>query len=772
VALVSDVPERKAFDQLRAAATGRAERLVKITAAVADAVTTDQVFSAVVDHVAAAVNASSAALWLVDDDGRTAKLARSVGYRESTNREFDRVTIESNPSIPAMDAIRRRQAVWIPSQEALLRDYPHLRGSVTSERTYRVSCLPLVSQGRTLGALGLTIEDAREATAEERDFLMLVARYAGQAIERLRLLDAERKSRGEAHAAADRLALLNQASRAFADADLDLEARLRDVAGELSTALQSSINIALIEPDGLLHLKAVHHPLPEAHDLLKSLSLGAPLQIGEGITGKIAASGQSVLIPTLDPQVAAERAASSYRVFLERYPVYALIGAALRVHGRVIGTVTAARCRQDQSFTAEDLKLLEELGERAAVALENARLHQETVKGRGRAEQLYRFAQSVVAADKVEVVYEAALESIEAALGVRRAAILVFDDQGVMRFKAWRELSDGYRAAVEGHSPWAADATAPEPVIVEDALADPAWASYAATFRSENIAALAFIPVVNRGRLLGKFMLYYDRPRALSVPELEVARAIANHLGSVMARFSALAKLEETIRYNELFAGVLAHDLRTPLSAIMSAAQLLLRRQEGSPSPTDGTARPLSRILGSGERMSTMITQLLDFTESRSGGGVRIDVRPTNLDDLCAQAVAELELVHPELTIAYQVTGDVVGHWDPGRLLQVVSNLLSNAGQHGRRGEPITITLDGSRPAEVSLRIHNIGVVPAELLPHLFDPFRTTRQRRGQSSGLGLGLFIVREIVRAHRGAVDVSSSEGDGTTVSVRLPR
>ena len=96
--------------------------------------------------------------------------------------------------------------------------------------------------------------------------------------------------------------------------------------------------------------------------------------------------------------------------------------------------------------------------------------------------------------------------------------------------------------------------------------------AYVPLFRSEGIGALAFVPLVSRGRLLGKFMIYYDEPHVFAPAEVETALSIANHLASVIARFSAISALEETIRGNELFAGVLAHDLRNPLGAITTAA--------------------------------------------------------------------------------------------------------------------------------------------------------------------------------------------------------
>ena len=107
-----------------------------------------------------------------------------------------------------------------------------------------------------------------------------------------------------------------------------------------------------------------------------------------------------------------------------------------------------------------------------------------------------------------------------------------------------------------------------------------------------------------------------------------------------------------------------------------------------------------------------------------------------------------------------------------GPLLQIVSNLLSNAGQHGRPEGVVTVRLDGRDPETVTLDVHNGGAIAAAIMPALFDPFRGTRSRRDSSRGLGLGLFIVKELTEAHGGTVHVSSSDAEGTRFVVRLPR
>ena len=772
VALVSDVTERKSLERFRAAAAKRAERLSKITAAIADAVSAAQVFEALVDRVYEAVDGDSVGLWLVDEDGRTARLVRGLGYSEAAKRHFESIELSMSPSVPVLDSIRRAEAVWIRSQAELVQRYPHLGAVVSPGRPYRVCCLPLIAQGRVLGALGLTIKAASEDDEDEREFLSLAARYASQAVERLRLLDAERRSRAIADGATIRMGVLSHASRVFMESDLELEPRLRDIVAELGTALSSCIGISLLKPDQLLHTVAVYHPVPEAQRLLTEIAKASPLKQGDGVTGSVMLTAKSVLIPTIDSAEMAQRAAPPYRVFLERFPIGAMICVPLRARGEVIGTVMATRTRPAETYTSDDLQLFEELTDRAGAAIDNARLHRATLDAHKRAEQLYRFAQAVVVADTIESVFDAALAAIDAALGAKRAAILRFDGEGVMRFVAFRHLSESYRGAAEGHSPWPRDATMPQAVLVPDARREPSMANFASLFEREGIGALAFIPLVSRGRLLGKFMVYYDEAHPFPVHEVETALSIGNHLASVMMRFSAVAKLEETVRGNELFAGVLAHDLRNPLGAIQTAAQLLLMRYEGKNPPTSDDAKPLSRIISSSERMTRMIDQLLDFTRARTGGGIELRSRATDLGELCTDVLGEFELAHPGWQIDCTNVGDLGGSWDPDRLLQVISNLVGNAGQHGDAGSRISVELDGSHPDHVTFRVHNEGSIPDALVAQLFDPFRAARHGRGRSGGLGLGLFIVQELVRAHGGNVEVSSSPAAGTTFSVRLPR
>ncbi|HEU0012522.1 MAG TPA: ATP-binding protein [Longimicrobium sp.] len=150
---------------------------------------------------------------------------------------------------------------------------------------------------------------------------------------------------------------------------------------------------------------------------------------------------------------------------------------------------------------------------------------------------LYRITDAMGRAGALEEIYDAALGGLERALGARRASILLFDQDGVMRFKAWRGISAGYRAAVDGHSPWTPDAPDPKPITLPDVAADGSLGvELKATVLGEGIRACGFFPLVTQGRLLGKFMLYYDEPHPFTPEDVQLAQTIAGQVAVAIAR--------------------------------------------------------------------------------------------------------------------------------------------------------------------------------------------------------------------------------------------
>ena len=261
---------------------------------------------------------------------------------------------------------------------------------------------------------------------------------------------------------------------------------------------------------------------------------------------------------------------------------------------------------------------------------------------------------------------------------------------------------------------------------------------------------------------------------SISIATLRTARggrpgtiAIA---ADVTEKQRALVEAAQTTRFREHFVGIVGHDLRNPLSAIVTASQLLLRHG----GLADRQAKAVARIASSADRMARMIADLLDFTRSRLGGGFPIQTRRADLRELCAAVIEELELAYPSRSVEFEARGDAWGNWDPDRMAQVVSNLVGNALQHSPETSTVRVDLrdEGDR---VVFETSNAGTpIPPEVLPHIFEPGRRGPPGVGrqESSGLGLGLYIVRQIVLAHGGEISVRSSAAEGTTFVVSLPR
>ncbi len=220
----------------------------------------------------------------------------------------------------------------------------------------------------------------------------------------------------------------------------------------------------------------------------------------------------------------------------------------------------------------------------------------------------------------------------------------------------------------------------------------------------------------------------------------------------------------------ERVIGILGHDLRTPMSAILLAATML-----EAPEVTEETRTRIARRIGvSGQRMSRMIADLLDFTRGHLGGGFPIAPTATCLLAVCRDAVEEMQTSDAEVRFEVHERGDVRGVWDRDRLSQVVSNLLSNAATHRAPKTPVRIDISG-HPEEVRLEITNVVTkrVPDTQLELLFDPFRKADDTHGACRrGLGLGLYIAREIVRAHGGSIEAKSTATPTFSIIVSLPR
>lgn len=233
---------------------------------------------------------------------------------------------------------------------------------------------------------------------------------------------------------------------------------------------------------------------------------------------------------------------------------------------------------------------------------------------------------------------------------------------------------------------------------------------------------------------------------------------------------STAAYAEQVNRSRDLFLAILGHDLRAPLQAVSMSTELLLRK-----TAIEGDALACVTHIQRGTRhMTVMVSDLLELVRSRLGRSLPIEPAPMDMAEAAHAAIAEACAGNPECDPTLQVLGDARGNWDPGRIAQMLQNLIGNALQHGSNKRDVVVTLKGE-PLSVRLTVHNYGIpIPEDAITTIFDPLvRNAGEELGQpSTSLGLGLFIVKEVVDAHKGTIEVSSNEEDGTRFTVVLPR
>lgn len=270
-----------------------------------------------------------------------------------------------------------------------------------------------------------------------------------------------------------------------------------------------------------------------------------------------------------------------------------------------------------------------------------------------------------------------------------------------------------------------------------------------------------------RTSVLSQWMKQIKAGTPLDVDDMNrFHEAIDQALTESIASYSRAVEASRSV-----FLGILGHDLRTPLGAILLGADVL-RRLEGL---DERATRICSQIYTSVKRASQIVGDLLDLTRCQMGPGIPVKKMGVDLLPVCQRIVDEIQAFHPGMNIRFEKKTSAAGEFDAARMEQVFSNIISNAVQHGDQQQPVEVTLQSSQGSAI-FSVHNSGKpIPDDVLPFIFNPMGRFSQHsvidHGPSQGLGLGLFIASEIVASHRGVIEVTSNPAQGTTFLVRVP-
>lgn len=269
-----------------------------------------------------------------------------------------------------------------------------------------------------------------------------------------------------------------------------------------------------------------------------------------------------------------------------------------------------------------------------------------------------------------------------------------------------------------------------------------------------------------RASVVGQWMRQIKDGTPINVDDMtRFHEAIDQALAESVASYSRAVEASRNV-----FLGILGHDLRTPLGAILLGADVLRRADDAGAR----SSKIANQIFTSVRRASQIVGDLLDLTRCQMGPGIPVRTTDIDLSPLCQRVVEEIQAFHPEATVVLEIKAAVPGKFDGARMEQVFSNIISNAVQHGDTTHPIRVEL-GTLDDCAVFTVRNSGeAIPEDVLPFIFNPMGRFSQRsaidHGPAEGLGLGLFIASEIVASHGGSIDVSSDAQQGTVFHVRL--
>lgn len=600
---------------------------------------------------------------------------------------------------------------------------------------------------------------------------------------------------------------LAEAGRVLASS-LDYEQTLRAVARLAIPELADWCAVDLLDERGTPRVVAGAHADPARERRLHELQRRyPPTTADDRPVARVLRTGRALFVPTLpDAELEATSVDAEHARLRREVGFASLLVVPLLVGGRTLGAVTFA-CGPDRPpYRPEDLPIAEEVGRRAAVALEHARVHgeaqeqaqthialnqalREAADARQQGEERFRrLTRSLLA------VGSSGGRDLDAVLDeVARQVCLLFDAQHA-----------GVQLAVPGSDEFVRRRSSPLAVAAipemeagrrfrPDALARAAIAEgravFAPDFHAEpridplvrsvlpGVASSVAVPMVAEGEVVGFLFALWETRHEEAPGDAEAALLLAQHAAAVVRTARALedsrrarAEAEAAVRQRDAFLGAAAHELKTPITSLRGFAQLLRRQVDrtGGADPAH-VAQAMAEVDRQSHRLAALVDQLLDLTRLDEDR-LELELQHLDLAELVARAADELRTAHPRHPLRVDAPGPVVVRADPGRVEQLLVSLVGNAARFAPVDSSIEVTLaaaDGR--AVLSVRDYGPGVPEAER-EAIFDRYTRTAGS-GHSGGFGIGLHLARRVAELHGGSLSFEPPPLGGACFVLRLP-
>ncbi len=627
---------------------------------------------------------------------------------------------------------------------------------------------PLRAQGRIIGAIG--VGRARPYGVDDQSFLAALAERAVQSLDRAMLYAVERRARAKAERAAAQLARLQAVTAALADA-LTPEQIARAVLAQCVQAFQASGGaFATVGPAGrsveIIH--TIEHP-EHSGERWTSLPLEPGLPLPDALLSRRALFFESpAQLHARYPLLAVAHSDDAAWVLVP------FVGADSFPRGGMALVFAAPR-----AFDGDDRSFAQAVAQQCSQALERARLYAVEQQAADRLARLQRVTAALSRALTTDEVAEVIVAQGVSALGAQAGMVALLDEAAAeLEIRAQSgypadELMGYQRFRLHDRLPLAEVARTGEAAWWEDGIAMADRYPLLRDFSpARQTSAFACLPLRLDDRVIGVAALRFGPTRSFAPEERALMLTLAHQGAQALERARLHQAAEDAVRMRDMFFSIAAHELKSPLTALLGQAQLLRRRAGREHSLDDRNVRTLDTLISQAQRMNRLVMALLDISRLEQGR-LALEIAELDLGDLARRVVEEARPALERHRLVYDADGaSLPVRGDSLRLEQVLQNLIGNAVKYSPDGGTVRVT--ARRAGEqVALSISDEGIgIPAAALPRLFQRFyRASNVDARQITGMGIGLFVVRELVELHGGTVAVASTEGKGSTFTLNLP-